>query len=73
MPARERFGVNKCWTREGNIYVIGLGGKWHWVPSMMELGVIYEDALKPVAVSEAKSSVDFFLSLYNILYFTGVQ
>lgn len=38
--ARERFGVNQCWTRNGNIIVCGPDGSRHHVRSVVDLDVI---------------------------------
>lgn len=37
MAARERFGVNKCWTREGVIVVLDADGERHRITSLAEL------------------------------------
>lgn len=37
MAARERFGVDKCWTNEGVIIVLDADGKRHRVTSLAEL------------------------------------
>lgn len=40
LSARERFGVNRCWTRNGNIIVCGSDGSRHHVRSMIDLDAI---------------------------------
>lgn len=37
MAARQRYGVTKCWTRDGLIYVIGTDGARHRVSCLAEL------------------------------------
>ncbi|KOB63242.1 Uncharacterized protein OBRU01_24633 [Operophtera brumata] len=37
MAAREKFGVAKCWTWEGSVYVLGHDGKRHRVVSCKEV------------------------------------
>lgn len=37
MAARERFGVDKCWTREGVIVVLDAEGERHRITSLAEL------------------------------------
>ena len=37
LEARQRFGVNKCWTREGNIHVITPDGAKHRIECVTEL------------------------------------
>ncbi|CAG4959489.1 unnamed protein product [Colias eurytheme] len=40
MAARQHFGVNKCWTRDGIIFVIGSNGKKHRVESSSDLNSV---------------------------------
>ncbi|KAF9805119.1 hypothetical protein SFRURICE_013312 [Spodoptera frugiperda] len=40
MAARDKFGVNQCWTREGDIYVLDGQGSRHQVSSMEDLDKI---------------------------------
>ncbi|XP_039749168.1 uncharacterized protein LOC120636989 [Pararge aegeria] len=40
LAARQRFGVAKCWTRDGNIVVLDSDGKRHRITSMSELNAI---------------------------------
>lgn len=40
MAARDKFGVNQCWTREGDIYVLDGRGSRHQVSSMDDLDKI---------------------------------
>ncbi|XP_046976346.1 uncharacterized protein LOC124542442 [Vanessa cardui] len=37
VAARQRLGINKCWTRDGSIVIIGPDGKRHQITSMAEL------------------------------------
>ncbi|KAH9630797.1 hypothetical protein HF086_001025 [Spodoptera exigua] len=37
MAARDRFGVNQCWTKEGVIYVLDGQGSRHQVSSLVDL------------------------------------
>ncbi|XP_045506716.1 uncharacterized protein LOC123702913 [Colias croceus] len=38
--ARSKFGVAKCWTRNGYVFVLALDGKRHRVESLSELNAI---------------------------------
>lgn len=40
MAARQRFGIAKCWTMEGSVYVIGADDSRHRVRSMEDLSAI---------------------------------
>lgn len=40
MEARKRFGVTKCWTRQGFVFVIGADGSRHRVSSIAELSAV---------------------------------
>lgn len=40
MAARQRFGIPKCWTRDGVVFVLGDDGTRHKVLSLAELGRI---------------------------------
>ncbi|KOB52261.1 Uncharacterized protein OBRU01_25546 [Operophtera brumata] len=40
MKARQRSGVTKCWTREGNVYVIGHDGDRHRINWLGDLNTI---------------------------------
>uniref|UniRef100_S4P099 Uncharacterized protein n=1 Tax=Pararge aegeria TaxID=116150 RepID=S4P099_9NEOP len=40
MAARHKFGVSKCWTREGIIVIVGQDGKRHRVTSKAEVNSI---------------------------------
>ncbi|CAG4937914.1 unnamed protein product [Colias eurytheme] len=40
IAARKRFGINKCWTRDGNIFIIGQSGDKFRVTSLNELDLI---------------------------------
>ncbi|XP_046976461.1 uncharacterized protein LOC124542568 [Vanessa cardui] len=40
MVARQQFGVSNCWTKEGQIFIIGPGGVRHRITSTAELGSI---------------------------------
>ncbi|XP_061713066.1 uncharacterized protein LOC133521947 [Cydia pomonella] len=37
MAARERLGVRRCWTRDGNVYVLDAADKRHCVTSVAEV------------------------------------
>lgn len=53
MAARLRFGITKCWTRDGAVIIIGIDGKRHRITSIVELDRIEAPAplksRKPVA------------------------
>ncbi|CAG4974133.1 unnamed protein product [Colias eurytheme] len=40
MAARSQFGVSKCWTRDGKIFVIGPGGVRHRIEELADLKAI---------------------------------
>lgn len=40
MQARQRFGITKCWTRDGKIHVLAQDGSHHQVESLVELDAI---------------------------------
>ncbi|KAJ8737053.1 hypothetical protein PYW07_000324 [Mythimna separata] len=42
MYAREKFGVNNCWSQQGLIYVLGFDGSRHRVNSMSDLDNIMQ-------------------------------
>lgn len=42
MAARQRFGMSKCWTMEGSVYVIGADGSRRRVRCMEDLSAIAE-------------------------------
>lgn len=44
MAARQRFGVTKCWTRDGYVYVLGPDNKRHRISSLGELTQIQAPA-----------------------------
>ncbi|CAG4963885.1 unnamed protein product [Colias eurytheme] len=37
MAARKRFGVERCWTRDGNIFLIGPDGNRHQINALADL------------------------------------
>ncbi|XP_063369267.1 uncharacterized protein LOC134657632 [Cydia amplana] len=37
MAARERLGIRRCWTRDGNVYVLDAADKRHCVTSVAEV------------------------------------
>lgn len=52
LAARQRLGITKCWTREGNVYVLGPGGARHRVNSVSELDeILAKGTVKPGASS----------------------
>lgn len=53
MSARQRFGITRCWTREGIIYVMGSGNKRHRITTLAELDTVCDDGMKPAAVAKA--------------------
>lgn len=53
LAARQRFGVTKCWTREGNIYVLGPDGVRHRVSCLGDLGaIVSKETAKPAVPSK---------------------
>lgn len=50
MAARQRFGLTKCWTRDGYVHVLGPDGTRYRVTSLAELHQIASSAAKPAVV-----------------------
>ncbi|KAJ0181493.1 hypothetical protein K1T71_003578 [Dendrolimus kikuchii] len=47
LAARHKFGINKCWTREGSVYVVSVDGSRHRINSLSDLRKIpQEDILQ---------------------------
>ncbi|KAJ0171014.1 hypothetical protein K1T71_013213 [Dendrolimus kikuchii] len=40
MRARQEFGISKCWSRDGNIYVVGQDGSRHSISRIEDLSEI---------------------------------
>ncbi|XP_052754449.1 uncharacterized protein LOC128201457 [Galleria mellonella] len=57
MAARQRFGVRKCWTRDGFVHVLGSDGVRHRISSMTELGRIAVPGSQQPAPVAAKVDV----------------
>lgn len=59
MAARKRFGINKCWTKDGYIIVVGPDGKRHTISTYSELDNIHDatvvQTLKPPVASSSAS------------------
>ncbi|CAG4980097.1 unnamed protein product [Colias eurytheme] len=51
MSTRERFGVTKCWTRDGRIFVIARDGSRHRVETIADLKAIASDTGNKPCVS----------------------
>lgn len=51
MAARKRFGVTRCWTRDGCIYVLAPDGSRHHISSVAEL-----NALQPQDTTESPAN-----------------
>ncbi|KOB51930.1 Uncharacterized protein OBRU01_26871 [Operophtera brumata] len=52
MKARQQFGISNCWTREGNVYVVGPDGSRHrvnWLGDLHKL--VGQLQLEPVVVA----------------------
>lgn len=56
MSARERFGINKCWTRDGFVFVLGPDGKRHRVSSVAELSRIEPAEATAAATVDPKTA-----------------
>ncbi|CAG9790249.1 unnamed protein product [Diatraea saccharalis] len=52
MAARERFGVNKCWTQEGTIHVLGINNTRHRITTIAELQSLEPEPAKPAAATK---------------------
>ncbi|CAH2066661.1 unnamed protein product, partial [Iphiclides podalirius] len=50
---RNRFGVSRCWTRDGSIVILGRDGTRHRVVSVAEVNVIPDEAGSSSATSTA--------------------
>lgn len=57
MAARQRFGINKCWTKDGFIFVLGSDGKRHRLSCIEELDKIELPAQVSAAASAASKTV----------------
>ncbi|CAG4959387.1 unnamed protein product [Colias eurytheme] len=55
MSARERFGVTKCWTRDGRIFVISSDGSRHRVETIADLKAIASDTENKTCTSGPKT------------------
>ncbi|CAH2052565.1 unnamed protein product, partial [Iphiclides podalirius] len=53
VAARNRFGVSRCWTRDGSIVILGRDGTRHRVVSVAEVNVIPDEAGSSSATSTA--------------------
>lgn len=51
MAARERFGITKCWTRDGYVHIISSDGKRHRVSNVAELNNIVVPVVPKPAVN----------------------
>ena len=51
LAARQRFGVSKCWTRDGVIIVLGSDGSKHRVVTTAELDMIPNSVSAPSVIS----------------------
>ncbi|CAG9790261.1 unnamed protein product [Diatraea saccharalis] len=56
MEARKRFGLSKCWSRDGNIYVMSPSGNKLRVNCIAELDKIPVSASTPTAAASATST-----------------
>lgn len=54
MMARQRFGINKCWTRDGFVFVLAADGKRHRITSLAELNKLDAPAAAAAAVVAPK-------------------
>lgn len=57
LEARRRFGVGKCWTRDGAIYVIAPSGSRHRLVSMGDLLCIPDAPAKSPVTKNVQSAV----------------
>ncbi|XP_047022489.1 uncharacterized protein LOC124631897 [Helicoverpa zea] len=58
MSARDKFGVNNCWTKQGHIYVVGSDGSRHRVGTLDDIVRLEQIKEKscPVATIPSSSS-----------------
>lgn len=50
MAARERFGISRCWTADGTVYVLGADGVRHRVRCIEDL-----DSVKPIVDQQTEA------------------
>lgn len=53
MAARQRFGIAKCWTREGYVFVLGPDGARHRISRQEDLDGIEQKDVQKVKETEA--------------------
>lgn len=51
LTARQRFGIGKCWTREGRIFIIAPDGSRHQVETSSDLEAIPHSLLKTSSIT----------------------
>ncbi|PZC85220.1 hypothetical protein B5X24_HaOG202405 [Helicoverpa armigera] len=56
MSARDKFGVNNCWTKQGFVYVIGSDGSRHRVGTLDDLVRLEQVKEKPCSIATVPSS-----------------
>lgn len=56
MAARERFGIAKCWTMEGTVYVLGADGARHRVRRIEDLASIVDPPAEAPRATAAKET-----------------
>ncbi|KAL4721722.1 hypothetical protein ACJJTC_007111 [Scirpophaga incertulas] len=64
MAAREKLGVKQCWTKEGNVYVLGSDGSRHRILTLSDIHKVEQkppemssSPIKPPAPSKLKRTV----------------
>lgn len=60
LAARQRFGVSKCWTRQGHVFVLGSDGTRHRVSNLGDLGGIgieQKESTKPSTATTARGAM----------------
>lgn len=57
MAAREKYGVNKCWTTAGNIYILGPDNSRRRIDDITALNVAEFESQKPVTAAKSPKKV----------------
>lgn len=69
ITARQRYGISKCWTKSGKIYIMGSDGSRHCVASAVDLDTIPGSTANPpssTAAVQHKSGISATKAQTNI-------
>lgn len=56
MAARSKFGISRCWTREGSVYILGNDNIRHHITSLGDLDILQAQEIPKPTVNSDKSS-----------------